>query len=112
MDSFNNRCASYASPEYMSYIDRLNTFTTWPIQIAQTKESLARAGFWYTTLSDKVECFSCGISLMKWNANDDPWKEHETYSKDCEYLKMTGFNDADKYGIGEKLLFPSNSLYP
>ena len=45
MESFVNKRVTHAKPEYTFYIERLNTYSCWPIQIAQTKESLARAGF-------------------------------------------------------------------
>ena len=105
MESFVNKRITHTKPEYTFYSERLSTYTCWPIQITQTKDSLARAGFWYTGFGDKVQCFSCGIALMKWAVNDDPWKEHETFSKDCQYLKMTGFSDEDRCGADDRQVF-------
>ena len=80
----------YKHPEYIYYEDRLRSFELWSNQIIPTKESLAKAGFWYTQIGDKVTCFCCGVSLYEWKPSDNPCLEHVKYSAQCIYLKLCG----------------------
>lgn len=80
----------YKTPNMLFYEDRLQTFQNWSRQIKPDKYSLAKAGFYYTGTGDKVRCFSCGVGVMVWEPNDDPWTEHAKWSENCVYLKMTG----------------------
>ena len=75
----------------MFYEDRLTTFEHWSKQIQPDKYRLAKAGFYYMGEIDKVVCFSCGITLREWEQTDDPLVEHYKWSKNCVFLKMTGY---------------------
>lgn len=72
------------------YENRLRTFDTYPPQMVPDKYELAKAGFYYTGLSDRVICFRCDIKLKDWDKSDNALNEHEKWSPDCQYLKMVG----------------------
>ena len=72
------------------YENRLRTFDTYPPQMVPDKYELAKSGFYYTGLADKVICFRCDIKLKDWEKNDNAMNEHEKWSPNCEYLKMVG----------------------
>lgn len=76
--------------EFKFYEDRLKTFIYWPEQLIPNKQSLSKAGFYYTGIGDKVTCFCCGVTLHQWKTTDQPWEEHMKYSEQCDYIKMTG----------------------
>ena len=82
---------SCENTKFMFYEDRLLTFEHWSKQIQPDKYRLAKAGFFYTGELDKVICFACGVTLREWERTDDPWVEHNKWSKNCVFLKMTGY---------------------
>ena len=69
---------------------RLETFQSWPIQLAQTPSELASAGFFYTGCGDKVRCFSGGCELEMWEPGDKPRLEHSKWYPDCSFVRMMG----------------------
>ena len=75
---------------YQYYENRLKTFDNWPTQILPNKYALAKNGFIYTGVGDKVKCFKCGIELKDWERTDEPRIEHCKWSPACDYLKMIG----------------------
>lgn len=87
---------------YAKYADRLSSFETWPQQMHQDKYTLAQTGFIYTTEGDIVECFTCGVRVSQWASSDNPVNEHNKWSPNCVYLKLTGFRDtsAQISGVG------------
>lgn len=74
-------------PEFSTYESRLITFHDWPISIQQQPEELANAGFYYTGMSDKTICFSCGGGLKNWEEHDIPLVQHKICFPRCNYLK-------------------------
>ena len=52
------------SGSYQRYDKRLSSFDKWPIQMKQSREDMAAAGFVYSNCGDRVYCFSCVTS--KW----------------------------------------------
>ncbi|XP_071105254.1 death-associated inhibitor of apoptosis 2-like [Haliotis cracherodii] len=78
------------SPFHQSFESRVTSFEAWPIQMAQTAEDMAHAGFVYTQSTDSVFCFHCGVRVRRWATHDDPWLEHLKRSPHCPYLKLTG----------------------
>ena len=94
MDQLCSDCIPEETPmftKYMaSYDARFKTFTTWPIQIKQTPEELASAGFYYTGNSDKVVCFACNLRLKEWTTADHPFREHQQWSPECKFIHMVG----------------------
>merc|ERR1712096_261576 len=67
---------------------RLKTFSCWPPALPQRPQELSEAGFFYTGWSDKVKCFYCDGGLESWEPADSPWKEHQTGSPHCAFVKM------------------------
>ena len=82
----------HSPPKYIYYAlkdTRLKSFSTWSSRIAQTKEDMAEAGFFYCNLSDHVRCFHCGGGLRNWEIDDDPWEEHARYYPRCSYVTIS-----------------------
>ncbi|XP_014228800.1 death-associated inhibitor of apoptosis 1-like isoform X1 [Trichogramma pretiosum] len=75
-------------PDYASYEARLQTFADWPTSIAQTKEQLADAGFFYTGTGDQTTCYHCGGGLKNWEPQDDPWVQHAKWFSTCFYVRL------------------------
>ncbi|XP_046354778.2 putative inhibitor of apoptosis [Haliotis rufescens] len=50
------------------------------------KDTLARAGFIYTGIGDKVECERCGLKLLNWTDTDDALHEHATRRTHCPFI--------------------------
>ena len=75
-------------PNYVTFNSRRESFTTWPLQLTQSPDQLASAGFFYTGCGDKVRCFSGGCGLEKWEPGDDPVLEHKKWYPDCFFVMM------------------------
>lgn len=94
-------------PEYVIERIRLRSFDDWPTVMKQTPEQMADAGFFYTQISDRVICFSCGGGLFKWAEDDNPWEQHALWYKKCNYVQLVKGPDyvasvERKYGIRQK----------
>ena len=73
----------------MEYYDRrLETFNTYPKQLAPSKYELAQAGLYCTGKSDRVICLRCDVNLQNWERDDNVMNEHQKWSSHCEYVKM------------------------
>lgn len=77
---------------YQYETKRLASFTTWthPPHFSATPTKLALAGFFSCPSAqyiDRCVCFCCGIALVKWEANDDPWAEHVKHAKICPFVR-------------------------
>ncbi|XP_061170273.1 death-associated inhibitor of apoptosis 2-like [Saccostrea echinata] len=76
-------------PEYVNFSERYASFGDWPKYLkGPNKKDLARSGFIYTKIGDRVTCFSCGMTLKNWEPLDDAYKEHLRWSKNCTYARM------------------------
>lgn len=73
-------------PQFSAEQARLATFVDWPIVMHQKPSELSQAGFFYTGNSDKVRCFSCGVSLRNWEKLDDPFEQHAIWKSECLFL--------------------------
>lgn len=52
---------------------------------------MAEAGFIFTGSSrdpDSVECFFCGKKMDGWEEHDNPFEEHYSHAKHCEFAQM------------------------
>lgn len=74
--------------QYLTYDSRLKSYGYWPKHMAQTKEKLAEAGFFYTGLGDYVQCYHCGNGIKDWFPDEDPWEEHARYFKECYFVRV------------------------
>ena len=76
-------------PYYNLYKDRLESFNDWRYDFIVEKTELARNGFYYLHVEDKVQCHECKIILRKWSIFDCVKTEHLKYSPFCKYLRHT-----------------------
>ena len=82
-----------SSSSLTNYVGRLATFRKWPPAIPITPDAMARAGFFYQGIGDRVTCFSCGKSLFSWKTKDNPWSEHKRHSPHCDHLNGPATKD-------------------
>ena len=50
-------------------------------------EKLVRAGFVYTGVDDKVQCFQCGVICSNWREEDIPFNVHQQHNLSCPFLQ-------------------------
>ncbi|XP_046558126.1 baculoviral IAP repeat-containing protein 3-like [Haliotis rubra] len=67
--------------------NRRETFKTWPAWSCQRPECLAKAGFYYTKISDRVQCPFCFGVLKKWETWDEPMSEHRRHFPHCKFIQ-------------------------
>jgi len=65
---------------------RLSTFGDWPATAKVTAADLARAGFFYTGGTDRVQCAFCRGYLRNWVDGDIPEQEHQRHFPDCPFV--------------------------
>uniref|UniRef100_A0A8C8SWB5 RING-type E3 ubiquitin transferase n=1 Tax=Pelusios castaneus TaxID=367368 RepID=A0A8C8SWB5_9SAUR len=66
---------------------RMSTFSTFPLNVPVSERSLARAGFYYTGMKDKVKCFSCGLMLDNWKQGDSAMEKHKQLYPSCSFIQ-------------------------
>ncbi|XP_014785152.1 baculoviral IAP repeat-containing protein 7-B isoform X2 [Octopus bimaculoides] len=66
---------------------RLDTFHTWPLNGAVSREEVARQGFYYTGHKDAVACVFCRGHLEKWVQTDVVSTEHSKWFPDCPFVQ-------------------------
>lgn len=79
----------YGDREDLDHEDvRVRTFLFWPKWTPQSlsKESLAKAGLYFTGDDDEVKCFECKVVLRSWKDGDVPLERHRLLSPHCSYL--------------------------
>eukprot|EP00211_Chloroparvula_japonica_P001108 CAMPEP_0119126236 /NCGR_PEP_ID=MMETSP1310-20130426/5238_1 /TAXON_ID=464262 /ORGANISM="Genus nov. species nov., Strain RCC2339" /LENGTH=561 /DNA_ID=CAMNT_0007116387 /DNA_START=122 /DNA_END=1807 /DNA_ORIENTATION=+ len=78
--------------KYRCESDRKASFRSWPHSsnyLAQPAR-LAKAGFYHQARSnarDRVVCFCCGLALIAWERNEDPFVEHKKHSSACAFVR-------------------------
>jgi len=65
---------------------RLTTFSDWPATAKVAAADLARAGFFYTGGTDRVQCAFCEGFLRNWLLGDTPEGEHRRHFPDCPFV--------------------------
>ncbi|XP_072677847.1 baculoviral IAP repeat-containing protein 2 isoform X2 [Canis lupus baileyi] len=65
---------------------RMSTYSTFPAGVPVSERSLARAGFYYTGVNDKVKCFCCGLMLDNWKPGDNPIEKHKQLYPSCSFI--------------------------
>lgn len=78
-----------AYPLLNTSVSRLRTFSNWPKDTRVDAEKLSDAGFFYTGLSDFVQCFHCGGGLFAWRPEDDPLADHARHYPHCNFIRMS-----------------------
>ncbi|XP_045870492.1 baculoviral IAP repeat-containing protein 3 [Meles meles] len=66
---------------------RMSTFSAFPSGVPVSERSLARAGFYYTGVNDKVRCFCCGLMLDNWKPGDRPVEKHRKLYPSCAFVR-------------------------
>ncbi|XP_043920362.1 baculoviral IAP repeat-containing protein 1e-like [Protopterus annectens] len=69
---------------------RLESFKTWPQEANAEPSALAAAGFYYTGISDRVQCIGCAGILGQWEVNDVPMEEHLKHFPTCRFTSTRG----------------------
>ena len=65
----------------------MSTYSTFPAGVPVSERSLARAGFYYTGVNDKVKCFCCGLMLDNWKQGDNPIEKHKQLYPSCSFIQ-------------------------
>lgn len=65
---------------------RISTFARFP-KSGVTERSLARAGWFYTGVGDRVQCFKCNVTAEGWQAGDCPTEKHRQLSPSCSFIQ-------------------------
>uniref|UniRef100_A0A3B3ZPQ1 RING-type domain-containing protein n=1 Tax=Periophthalmus magnuspinnatus TaxID=409849 RepID=A0A3B3ZPQ1_9GOBI len=52
-----------------------------------TERSLARAGWFYTGVGDRVQCFRCNVTAEGWQPGDCPTEKHKQLSPSCSFIQ-------------------------
>ena len=76
------KCFSAFFPELF----RFSTFARFPAS-GVTERSLARAGWFYTGVGDRVQCFRCNVTMEGWQAGDCPTERHRQLSPSCSFIQ-------------------------
>ncbi|XP_076969252.1 baculoviral IAP repeat-containing protein 2 isoform X2 [Tamandua tetradactyla] len=66
---------------------RMSTYSTFPTGVPISERSLARAGFYYTGVNDKVKCFCCGLMLDNWKQGDSAIEKHKQLYPSCSFIQ-------------------------
>ncbi|XP_014425935.1 baculoviral IAP repeat-containing protein 2 [Pelodiscus sinensis] len=83
----NNSTVCELKYELSCELYRMSTFSTFPVNVPVSERSLARAGFYYTGVKDKVKCFSCGLMLDNWKQGDNAMEKHKQLYPSCSYIQ-------------------------
>nr|XP_045615371.1 baculoviral IAP repeat-containing protein 7-like [Procambarus clarkii]XP_045615372.1 baculoviral IAP repeat-containing protein 7-like [Procambarus clarkii] len=76
-----------AYPQFNTDASRKQTFTNWEAEVGISTHALVAAGFFYTGISDWVQCFHCGGGLFCWRQGDDPATDHARYYPCCPFIR-------------------------
>ncbi|XP_054448227.1 baculoviral IAP repeat-containing protein 3 [Pteronotus mesoamericanus] len=83
---------------------RMSTYSTFPTGVPVSERSLARAGFYYTGVNDKVKCFCCGLMLDNWKQGDNPIEKHKKLYPSCTFVQK--LNSGNISGATSQLNLP------
>ncbi len=76
----------HACPEYANNSSRLHSYRTWKFSDIVSYFKLASAGFFYTGVDMRTQCFSCGLLYDHWRKRDIPIEIHQRWNPSCEFL--------------------------
>ncbi|KAI8521125.1 hypothetical protein Bbelb_008790 [Branchiostoma belcheri] len=80
-------CGEHCPKDLNTELHRIHTFYGWPESTPVRPEHLAKLGFFYLGVRDKVECAFCGGVLHQWEEGDDPKREHERHYPHCPFIR-------------------------
>ena len=83
------RPRSPAPPKYKQLEERLNSFigVPWPDNMEATPDKLAKAGFFFYSMPDRVKCAFCYGRLCGWQPKDSAIEEHIRILPDCSFAQ-------------------------
>lgn len=70
-----------------SELFRISTFAKFPSTAPVTERNLARAGFFYTGIGDRVQCFRCNVTIDNWQSGECPAERHKQMSPNCTFIQ-------------------------
>ncbi|XP_015196862.2 baculoviral IAP repeat-containing protein 2 isoform X2 [Lepisosteus oculatus] len=70
-----------------SELFRISTYAKFPPNAAVPERSLARAGFYYTGVGDRVQCFRCNVTAENWQLGECPTERHRRMSPTCTFIQ-------------------------
>lgn len=82
MTMYENRLKSFDSGWYISFI---------------TPSQMAKAGFYYLGLHDRVRCMYCAKEFDYWKHGDDPSIRHKSISPECSFFDENNGNSNQCY---------------
>ncbi|XP_005378032.2 PREDICTED: baculoviral IAP repeat-containing protein 3 [Chinchilla lanigera] len=95
---------------------RMSTYSAFPAGVPVSERSLARAGFYYTGVNDKVRCFCCGLMLDNWKQGDSPVEKHKKLYPSCSFVQSltsaTTPEAAPQPSFSSAVATPTHSLPP
>ncbi|XP_006887371.1 PREDICTED: baculoviral IAP repeat-containing protein 3 [Elephantulus edwardii] len=95
---------------------RISTFSTFPAGVPISERSLARAGFYYTGINDKVKCFCCGLMLDNWKQGDNAIEKHKKLYPSCSFiqnlLSVTSLGSTSLSTLSSSVANSTHSLPP
>ncbi|XP_030066010.1 E3 ubiquitin-protein ligase XIAP [Microcaecilia unicolor] len=100
--------AVQAAEDFAEEQCRIGTFTDFPSSCPVSAATLARAGFFYTGTGDRVECFSCHVTVEGWQHGDSVIGKHRRISPWCKFANGLNFSSDCVQNAGLFLLHNSN----
>uniref|UniRef100_F6TRQ7 RING-type E3 ubiquitin transferase n=1 Tax=Monodelphis domestica TaxID=13616 RepID=F6TRQ7_MONDO len=95
---------------------RISTYSAFPVNVPVSERSLARAGFYYTGVNDRVKCFCCGLMLDNWKQGDNAIDKHKQLFPSCAFIQnLTSVNNLEsnsQSALSSSLNSASCSLSP
>lgn len=89
MNTIKHQYLKVSNPKYAIHDNRMKSFKSWPNGYSYYQiQNLCDAGFYYTGISDKIQCFLCGVRLSNWNDSEIPLDQHIVWAPNCTLLKI------------------------
>ena len=81
--------AQRGDEKYKSEAERLRSFEDrrWPDDVPVPAAELARAGWFFTGVTDRVRCPWCGGVVYNWTRDDTALGEHRRHFPHCSFVK-------------------------
>src|SRR5277367_248812 len=73
-------------PQFITLEPRIASFKSWAFDIKPQK--LAESGFYYTGVSDFIQCFYNGCGLRNLDPTDNVWQLHASLYPTCEFYNF------------------------
>ncbi|XP_062342175.1 baculoviral IAP repeat-containing protein 2 isoform X2 [Osmerus eperlanus] len=97
-DMSHQRPPTCHNPSMRREQDRLDSFNTWVLSTI-TPSELAKAGFYYLGMGDRVACFTCGGQLSNWEPGDRAVSEHQRHYPNCRFVRGDRADNVSLAGV-------------